>query len=121
MIVVGRKGFRRFCEEALREVRFQAVEISAKDIRTGGVVYELAVTRWPHKASSLKLFHVMRECSRADPDELAHRRTGRRVLTAAELFEDLVAARIRDGAGDQMHLLFGELDGLFGGGHGDWM
>ena len=105
----------------LGEVSFKSVEISAKSIRTEGVVHELAVTRGSHKTSSFKLFHVVRERCGTDPDELAHHCTGRRIFTGAELFENLVAARIRDGACDQVHLLFGEVDGLSGGGHADWM
>ena len=60
----------------LSEVGFEAVEVSAKNVRTEGVVYELTIAHRPDKTSGFKLFHVMRECSGADPDELAHRGTG---------------------------------------------
>jgi hypothetical protein len=84
-------------------------------------VHKFAVSRGPDETRGFKLLHVVGECRWADSYEFAHRRAGRRILTVPQLSEDFVAARVRKSTSNQMHLFFGEFDGLSGRGHADWM
>ena len=82
------------------------------------VANELAFFAGADQAGGLKLLHVVREGGGADGDALAHLGTGHRGLaTRADLAEDLVAARVGKGFGDQLELIFGELGGMGGYGH----
>ena len=107
--------------EQLSEVGLETVEVGTQDARLGEVIHELTVLFRANEAGGFELFHVMGEGRGADVDVLAEVAAGGGAGLGAKLFEDLIAARVGEGPGDQLDLIFGELDGLFQEAHGDWM
>ena len=102
----------------LSEVGLEAVEVGSEDVGLGKVVDELAVFFGADEAGGLEFFHVMRQGGGGDTDAVAHGAAGGGGGLGADFFEDLVAAGVGKGAGDELDLVLGELDGLGGDGHG---
>jgi len=101
----------------LGEVRLEAVEVRAEDVGLGEVIDELAFFFRANQPGGFELFHVVGEGGRRDVDAIAHGATRGTGALRADFLEDLVPARISEGAGDECKLVFGKLDGLNGGSH----
>jgi hypothetical protein len=100
----------------LDEIGFEAAEIGAQDVRLQRVPDEFAILFGADEARDFQLLHVVRERSGADVDAVAHVAAGRGAGSAAEFLEDFVAARVSEGPGNELDLVFGELYG----GPGTW-
>ena len=90
----------------LGEVGLEAVEVGAEDVRLGEVIHELTHFFGANQAGGFKLFHVVREGGGRDVDAVAHAATGGAGALRADFLEDLVAARVSEGAGDLGELVF---------------
>jgi hypothetical protein len=89
------------------EVGLEAVEVGAEDAGLGEVIHALTLFFGADETGGFELFHVMGEGWGADVDVLAEVTTGGGTGLGAEFFQDLVTARVGEGAGDQLDLIFG--------------
>ena len=111
MIQVSRKP-------SLDQVAFQAVEKRREDLGLRCVADKLSILFSLDQAGKFEFPHMVRERCRADVDALAHSGTGGGGSAVADdLFQDFVAARISEGASDELHLVFAEGYELFRGDH----
>jgi hypothetical protein len=92
----------------------EAVEIGAEDVALEGEVGELALPFDADETGVLEFFHVVGKGGGADGLGFAETGTGRGALAAADLGEDVVAARCCEGAGDERELAVGEVGPLRG-------
>ena len=107
--------------EGLGEIGLEAVEVGLEDLGLGEVIDEFAVFFGADEACGLELFHVVGEGGGGDVDAVAHAAAGGGAALGADFLEDLVAARVGEGSGDELDLVFGELYGLFQQAHRYWM